>query len=64
VECLVYGLHNIVIFSRNHTAQELARQAYYPLITWIPGHCAYPTGTQMELLNHSPFTDEPFTLYW
>ena len=56
--------HNIVIFSLNPTAQELARYAYYPLIKWIPCHCAYPTGEQMNLLNHDPFTDEPITLYW
>jgi hypothetical protein len=56
--------HNIVVFSLNPTVQEIARQAYYPLIKWIPGHCAYPTGEQMKLLNHDPFTDEPFTLYW
>jgi hypothetical protein len=56
--------HNIVVFSLNPTFQEIARQAYYPLTKLIPGHCAYPTGDQMKLLNHDPFSDEPFTLYW
>lgn len=56
--------HNIVIFSLNPAAQEFARQAYYPLITWIPGHCAYPTAEQMKLLNHNPFTGEPLSLFW
>jgi hypothetical protein len=56
--------HNIVVFSLNPTFQEIARQAYYPLTKLIPGHCVYPTGEQMKLLNHDPFTDEPFTRCW
>ena len=56
--------HNIVVFSVNPSAQDLARLAYYPLIKYLPGNCVYLTGEQMNLLNHGPFAGEPITLYW
>lgn len=56
--------HNIVVFSLEPAAQEIARRAYNPLINLIPGHCIYPTGSQMELLNHDPFTGKRMALYW
>lgn len=55
---------NLVIFSTIPTAQELARYTYLPLINACPCHCYYPTGDEMRLLNHDPFSGEQFTLLW
>jgi len=56
--------HNLVVFSVDPTAQQFVRSAYFPLIKWFPGHCDYPTGQEMNLLNRNPFTGERLTLYW
>ena len=55
---------HLVIFSMTPAAQQFARIAYSPLITIIPGHCAYPTGEEMEFLNRDPFSGERHVIYW
>lgn len=48
--------HNIVVFNTDPTAQQFARDAYLPLVRWVPGLRAYPTGKQLKVLNREPFT--------
>ena len=41
---------NIVVFSFDPNAQQVARNVYYPLITVASGHCAYPTDEELRRL--------------
>ena len=55
---------DIVVFSMDPNAQQLARTVYFPLIAIVPGDCVYPSGEDMTWMNRDPFSDERLYLYW
>lgn len=54
---------NIVVFSFDAGAQQMARIAYYPLIAVTPGHCAYPNGEELRKLMRA-FPVDRSEYYW
>ncbi|GAB5517642.1 MAG: hypothetical protein Rhob2KO_53670 [Rhodopirellula baltica] len=54
---------NIVVFSFDPNAQQLARNAYYPRIAIVPGHCVYPDKDELRKLNRA-FSMDRNEYFW